>query len=171
MESLPWEMRIALVIFALAAIIWGIRGCLAVWDWWHEPQKSKKNGMENSHNKCVDDSHIEFLPDRSTIFAIIERAKKASCVYGLLNTGTKGRDDLLKHVKIPSAVTQNRPLKVTSKPANGRNSGRDIDSDAKPRRLARHEQCLERRNQTTSNSPWAAGMVATAHRATHGCSP
>jgi hypothetical protein len=38
----------------------------------------------------------------------------------------------------PSAIIQNRPLRVTSKPANGRNSGRDIDSDEPATRLHRH---------------------------------
>ena len=62
-------------------------------------------------------------------------------------------------IRQSSVITQNRPLVITSKPANGR-SVRDIDSAAKPFRLARHEQCLERRETTTSHSAWAARMVA-----------
>src|SRR5271157_3264289 len=45
-----------------------------------------------------------------------------------------------------SVVTQNRPMRVTSKPANEK--ARDIDSDGSPYRLLRHEQCLERRKKT-----------------------
>src|SRR5437667_4195895 len=40
-----------------------------------------------------------------------------------------------------SVVTQNRPMRVTSKPANEK--ARDIDSDGSPYRLLRYEQCLE----------------------------
>ena len=79
---------------------------------------------------------------------------------------------LLNQVTVgaPSAVTQNRPLRVTSKPANG-SSVRGIDSDAKPFRLARHEQCLERRKATTNFGPWAPRLVTAAHRAKHRCAP
>src|SRR2546429_6228737 len=48
----------------------------------------------------------------------------------------------------PSVVTQNRPMRVTSKPANEK--ARDIDSDGSPYRLLRYEQCLERSEETTS---------------------
>ena len=59
---------------------------------------------------------------------------------------------------------QNRPL-------NSGRSVRDIDGAAKPFRLARHEQCLERRKTTTSTRPWATSVVAATHRGTDWCSP
>ena len=66
-----------------------------------------------------------------------------------------------------SGVTQNRPYRVTAKPAMS--ESRDIDSDRSPYRLPRHEQCLERRKETTSHSTGEARMAATAHRASHWC--
>ena len=66
-----------------------------------------------------------------------------------------------------SGVTQNRPCVVTSKPAMS--EARDIDSDRSPYRLLRHEQCLERRKETTSHSTGEARMAVTAHRASHRC--
>src|SRR5256886_8176264 len=49
---------------------------------------------------------------------------------------------ILKTISLASVVTQNRPMRVTSKPANEK--ARDIDSDGSPYRLLRYEQCLER---------------------------
>ncbi len=43
----------------------------------------------------------------------------------------------------PSGVTQKRPMRVTSKPANEK--ARDIDSGEGLRSLRQHDQCLERR--------------------------
>ena len=49
----------------------------------------------------------------------------------------------------PSAVTQKRPMVVTSKPAN-ENVGQDIDFDV-GNILRRCEQCLERRKEKSNN--------------------
>src|SRR5947209_1684777 len=62
-----------------------------------------------------------------------------------------------------SVVTQNRPMRVTSKPANEK--ARDIDSDGSPYRLLRYEQCLERSEETTSFGTREARMALAAHRA------
>src|SRR5207249_12072825 len=59
----------------------------------------------------------------------------------------------------PSVVTQNRPMRVTSKPANEK--ARDIDSDGSPYRLLRYEQCLERSEETTSFGTREARMAKT----------
>src|SRR5437867_13354909 len=67
----------------------------------------------------------------------------------------------------PSVVTQNRPMRVTSKPANEK--ARDIDSDGSPYRLLRYEQCLERSEETTSFGTREARMALAAHRASHWC--
>src|SRR6266566_2727707 len=69
--------------------------------------------------------------------------------------------------EIPSVVTQNRPMRVTSKPANEK--ARDIDSDGSPYRLLRYEQCLERSEETTSFGTREARMALAAHRASHWC--
>src|ERR1019366_4808434 len=53
------------------------------------------------------------------------------------------------------------------KPANDK--VRDVDSDERPYRLRRHEQRLERREETTSHSTGTARMASAAHRASHGC--
>src|SRR5712692_3498837 len=53
------------------------------------------------------------------------------------------------------------------KPANDK--ARDIDSDGSPYRLRRHEQCLERRKETTSHRTGEARMALAAHRASHWC--
>ena len=108
------------------------------------------------------------LDDRGPVFFVQDRVGKGrknfrcfkfrTMVIGAENIGN------------PSAVTQNRPMRVTSKPANDKRA-RDIDRDQTVSSLRRHEQCLERRNKTTSTSPWAARLVATAHRATHRCAP
>src|SRR5437879_1870720 len=66
-----------------------------------------------------------------------------------------------------SVVTQNRPMRVTSKPANEK--ARDIDSDGSPYRLLRYEQCLERSEETTSFGTREARMALAAHRASHWC--
>src|SRR2546429_164341 len=66
-----------------------------------------------------------------------------------------------------SVVTQNRPMRVTSKPANEK--ARGIDSDGSPYRLLRYEQCLERSEETTSFGTREARMALAAHRASHWC--
>ena len=66
-----------------------------------------------------------------------------------------------------SGITQKRPMRVTSKPANDK--ARDIDSDGSLYRLRRHEQCLERRKETTSHRTREARMALAAHRASHWC--
>src|SRR5207302_1524810 len=68
---------------------------------------------------------------------------------------------------LASVVTQNRPMRVTSKPANEK--ARDIDSDGSPYRLLRYEQCLERSEETTSFGTREARMALAAHRASHWC--
>src|SRR5256884_9481942 len=68
---------------------------------------------------------------------------------------------------LPSVVTQNRPMRVTSKPANEK--ARGIDSDGSPFRLLRYEQCLERSEETTSFGTREARMALAAHRASHWC--
>src|SRR5215471_15974868 len=47
---------------------------------------------------------------------------------------------------------------------------RDIDVDRGPYRLCRHEQCLERRKETTSHRTGKARMVFTKDRARNRCS-
>src|SRR2546430_4973225 len=74
---------------------------------------------------------------------------------------------ILKTVNSASVVTQNRPMRVTSKPANEK--ARDIDSDGSPYRLLRYEQCLERSEETTSFGTREARMALAAHRASHWC--
>src|SRR5437667_7186682 len=68
---------------------------------------------------------------------------------------------------LSSVVTQNRPMRVTSKPANEK--ARGIDSDGSPYRLLRYEQCLERSEETTSFGTREARMALAAHRASHWC--
>src|SRR5215831_19876854 len=46
---------------------------------------------------------------------------------------------------------------------------RDIDVDGGPYRLCRHEQCLERRKETTSHRTGKARMVFTKDRARNRC--
>src|SRR6516164_8829871 len=46
---------------------------------------------------------------------------------------------------------------------------RDIDVDGSPYRLCRHEQCLERREETTSYRTGKARMVFTKDRARNRC--
>src|SRR5262249_48961627 len=46
---------------------------------------------------------------------------------------------------------------------------RDIDVDRSPCRLCRHEQCLERRKETTSHRTGKARMVFTKDRARNRC--
>src|SRR5438445_6250361 len=46
---------------------------------------------------------------------------------------------------------------------------RDIDVDGSPYRLCRHEQCLERRKETTSHRTGKARMVFTKDRARNRC--
>ncbi len=62
---------------------------------------------------------------------------------------------------LSSGVTQKRPMRVTSKPAN-ENKARDVDSDGRRYSLRRHEQRLERRETTTSYSPGTTGMAVAA---------
>src|SRR5437016_12646080 len=70
-------------------------------------------------------------------------------------------------VGVASVVTQNRPMRVTSKPANEK--ARDIDSDGSPYRLLRYEQSLERSEETTSFGTREARMALATHRASHWC--
>src|SRR5947199_7056094 len=58
-----------------------------------------------------------------------------------------------------SGSLQNRP----------RVKARDIDSDGSPYRLTRHEQCLERRTETTRHRTGKARMVFTKDRARNRC--
>lgn len=51
----------------------------------------------------------------------------------------------------------------------GHSKARDIDSGRRPYRLRRHEQCLERREETASHRTGEAWMVFTTHRASHWC--
>jgi hypothetical protein len=53
------------------------------------------------------------------------------------------------------------------KPANDKT--RDIDSDERAYSLRQHEQCLERREETTSHRTGEARVALVAHRASHGC--
>src|ERR1017187_2107423 len=61
--------------------------------------------------------------------------------------------------QLPSAITQNRPMKAAS--------GTLIPAEAC--RLRGHGQCLERREETTSLSSGTAGLVAAAHPASDPC--
>src|ERR1035437_9565865 len=56
-----------------------------------------------------------------------------------------------------SGITQKRPMRVTSKPANDKT--RDIDTGERAYSLRRHEQCLERRKETTSHRTGEARMA------------
>ena len=58
-----------------------------------------------------------------------------------------------------SGSLQNRPMV----------KARDIDVDRSPYRLCRHEQCLERRKETTSHRTGKARMVFTKDRANNRC--
>ena len=64
---------------------------------------------------------------------------------------------------LASAVTQIRPMMVTSKPAN-ENRARDVDSGGRQCSLRRHEQRLERGKETTSYSPGTGRSKADVHR-------
>ena len=61
---------------------------------------------------------------------------------------------------LTSGVTQNRPRKVTSKPATLEVQDRSSDWGAGS--LSWHGQCLERNEETTGNCAGAAGLVAAA---------
>jgi len=70
-----------------------------------------------------------------------------------------------------SGVTQNRPWRVTSKPANDKPLSQDVNSDVRAITLRRCEQRLERANETTNHRAGATGMVAAPHSESHGRSP
>src|SRR6202041_2520689 len=66
-----------------------------------------------------------------------------------------------------SGITQKRAMRVTSKPANDKT--RDIDTGERAYSLRQHEQCLERRKETTSHRTGEARMALAADRASHWC--
>src|ERR1700728_2872446 len=63
---------------------------------------------------------------------------------------------------ISSGITQKRPMRVTSKPANDKT--RDIDTGERAYSLRQHEQCLERRKETTSHRTGEPRMAFAADR-------
>src|SRR5580693_4650274 len=71
------------------------------------------------------------------------------------------------HLAAASGITQKRPMRVTSKPANDKT--RDIDTGERAYSLRQHEQCLERRKETTSHRTGEARMAFAADRASHWC--
>ena len=56
-------------------------------------------------------------------------------------------------------------------PKTGHSRARNIDTEASPYRLPRHEQCFERRKETASYRTGKARMAFTTDRASHGCPP